>query len=104
VNVRFANGRTPGSWKAHGKYVERDSAKGDVHAKDDQGFAKQGAGDRSDPADRLGLAKTQSLASLADSWQKAGDKRIFKIILSPDMSAGAKIDHEAPRDRGFVAV
>ncbi len=84
VNVRFANGRTPGGWKAHGKYVERDSAKGDVHAKDDPGFAKQGAGDRSDPADRLGLAKTQSLASLADSWQKAGDKRIFKIILSPE--------------------
>lgn len=84
VNVRFANGRTPGGWKAHGKYVERDSAKGEVHAKDDPGFAKHDAGDRSDPADRLGLAKTQSLASLADSWQNAGDKRIFKIILSPE--------------------
>ena len=84
VNVRFANGRTPGGWKAHGKYVERDNAKGEVHAMDDSGLAKQDAGDRSDPADRLGLAKTQSLASLADSWQKAGDKRIFKIILSPE--------------------
>src|ERR1700677_1548653 len=34
VNVRYANGRTPGGWKAHGIYVERESTKGDLRDKD----------------------------------------------------------------------
>ncbi len=29
VNVRYASARTPGGWKAHGTYIERESAKGD---------------------------------------------------------------------------
>ena len=28
VNVRYSNAKTPGGWKAHGTYVERESAKG----------------------------------------------------------------------------
>jgi hypothetical protein len=35
-------------------------------------------------ADRLGLAREHSLDSLAGQWQKAGDERIFKIIISPE--------------------
>jgi hypothetical protein len=35
-------------------------------------------------ADRLGLAREHPLGSLADSWQQAGDERIFKIIVSPE--------------------
>jgi hypothetical protein len=35
-------------------------------------------------ADRLGLARDHPLGSLADGWQKAGDQRIFKIIVSPE--------------------
>jgi hypothetical protein len=34
--------------------------------------------------DRLGLAQEHSLDSLAGQWQKAGDERIFKIIISPE--------------------
>ncbi len=79
VNVRYASGRTPGGWKAHGTYVERESAKGDVRSKDDQRHVDNG--------DRLGSAKERSLASLADSWQSAGDERMFKIILSPEDSS-----------------
>src|SRR3984885_16272444 len=28
VNVLYSNAKTPGGWKAHGTYVERESAKG----------------------------------------------------------------------------
>src|SRR6202035_2679944 len=28
VNARYSNANTPGGWKAHGTYVERESAKG----------------------------------------------------------------------------
>jgi len=69
VNVRYSIARTRGGWKAHGTYIERESAKGDRENPD---------------AERFGLAKEQSLGSLADGWQKAGDRRLFKIILSPE--------------------
>jgi len=69
VNVRYSAARTRGGWKAHGTYIERESAKGDRENPD---------------AERFGLAKEQSLGSLADGWQKAGDRRLFKIILSPE--------------------
>jgi Protein of unknown function (DUF3363) len=83
VNVRYSNAKTPGGWKAHGTYVERESAKGrDV----DDG--KHGAENEVQTAsqDRLGLAKEHSLDSLAGLWQKAGDQRIFKVITSPEDS------------------
>jgi Protein of unknown function (DUF3363) len=83
VNVRYSNAKTPGGWKAHGTYVERESAKGrDV----DDG--KHGAENEVQTAspDRLGLAKEHSLDSLAGLWQKAGDQRIFKVIISPEDS------------------
>ena len=71
VNVRYSAARTHGGWKAHGTYIERESAKGDRENPD---------------AERFGLAKEQSLGSLADGWQKASDRRLFKIILSPEDS------------------
>jgi hypothetical protein len=79
VNVRYTNAKTPGGWKAHGIYVERESAKGDERTKEQQ------RGKENEPLppnpDRLGLAQEQTLASLADTWQKAGDQRIFTIII-----------------------
>jgi hypothetical protein len=82
VNVRYASARTPGGWKAHGTYIERESAKGDrLPTEKETGVA---IGSQVPGADRLGLAKEHQLGSLAESWQKAGDKRIFKIILSPE--------------------
>ena len=82
VNVRYASARTPGGWKAHGTYIERESAKGDrLPNEKETGVAIDSQ--VPDP-DRLGLAQEHQLGSLAESWQKAGDKRIFKIILSPE--------------------
>src|SRR3984885_1427109 len=81
VNVRYSNAKTPGGWKAHGTYVERESAKGR-----DVTDGKYGVEDevQTPHPDRLGLAQERSLDSVADQWQKAGDERIFKIIISPE--------------------
>jgi hypothetical protein len=82
VNVRYASARTPGGWKAHGTYIERESAKGDrLPTEKETGVA---TGSQVPDPDRLGLAQEHQLGSLAESWQRAGDKRIFKIILSPE--------------------
>ena len=82
VNVRYSNARTPGGWKAHGTYVERESAKG----RDVVDGKQYGVNDevRTPSPDRLGLAQEHSLDSLGGQWQKAGDERIFKIIISPE--------------------
>ena len=69
VNVRYSSSRTPGGWKAHGCYLERESAKSDREAQGEE---------------RLGLAKERSLGAVAGEWQKAGDKRLFKIVISPE--------------------
>jgi hypothetical protein len=82
VNVRYSSARTPGGWKAHGTYIERESAKGDRLPAEKQSDA---AIDNQVPnPNRLGLAQEHSLGRLAESWQQAGDKRIFKIIVSPE--------------------
>src|SRR5580700_4967014 len=82
VNVRYSNARTPGGWKAHGTYVERESAK----CRDVTDGKPYGAENelQTPHTDRLGLAHEHSLDSLAGKWQKAGDERIFKIIISPE--------------------
>src|SRR6202046_598971 len=82
VNVRYSNAKTPGGWKAHGTYVERESAKGrDVVDGKQYGVIHEV---QTPSPDRLGLAQEHSLDSLAGQWQKAGDERIFKIIISPE--------------------
>src|SRR6202161_4105124 len=57
VNVRYSNAKTPGGWKAHGTYIERESAKG--RQADD---GKHGAENEEQTAspDRLGLAQEHS--------------------------------------------
>jgi hypothetical protein len=84
VNVRYASARTPGGWKAHGTYIERENAKGDRQPSEREVATEIGS-QVPDP-DRLGLAQEHPLARLAENWQQAGDKRIFKIILSPEDS------------------
>jgi hypothetical protein len=84
VNVRYSNAKTPGGWKAHGTYVERESAKS-RGADDAEQNGTENDVQTTSPG-RLGLAKEHSLDSLAGRWQKAGDQRIFKIIISPEDS------------------
>jgi hypothetical protein len=67
VNVRYASARTPGGWKAHGTYIERESAKGDrVPTEKEKGVLQSAA--RFPP--QTGLAWRRSTNSVR--WLKAG--------------------------------
>lgn len=75
VRVTYAKNKNPGQWKAHGTYIARDSA------------TREGTSSTS------GFDATQTdvnIAALLDAWQKAGDERIFKIIVSPEF--GERMD------------
>jgi hypothetical protein len=69
VRITYSRNKGPGQWKAHGRYLERESATGGTRGKR-SGF----------DGDREGL----DLADIANSWQRAGDERLFKIIVSPE--------------------
>ncbi len=73
VNVRYSSSRVKGAWKAHGKYLERESAAG----------RSDGIGH-----ERLDGRGEESLHSITDQWQRAGDTRLFKIIISPEDATG----------------
>src|ERR1700726_1948713 len=60
VIVRYSNAKTPGGWKAHGTYVERESAK----ATDGKLYGVEHEVQTPHP-DRLGLAQERSLDSVA---------------------------------------
>ena len=73
VRVTYARNTVRGQWRAHGRYVERESAAGNGSA---VGFDGAGAG--IDVAGRL------------ESWQAARDQRLWKIIVSPEF--GERLD------------
>src|SRR5713226_1362148 len=69
VRVSYSANKNPGQWKAHGRYVARESATQGGRAAE-AGFNRI--------QDRLNIAVT------LDNWQRAGDDRVFKIIVSPE--------------------
>ena len=74
VRLTYSSNRISDQWKAHGKYISRDSAtnKAEVEA----GFSAT--------ADGINVATT------LDKWQSARDERLFKLILSPEF--GERVD------------
>ena len=69
VRVTYAKNKNQGQWKAHGRYIARDTA---THG--------------GDPS-RAGFDATRTdinIASVLDGWQRAGDERLFKVIVSPE--------------------
>jgi hypothetical protein len=70
----YAKNATHGQWKAHGRYIARESAR--------QGRAVEPGFD----AAECGI----NIAARLDQWQFAGDERMWKIIVSPEF--GDKID------------
>jgi type IV secretory pathway VirD2 relaxase len=69
VRVTYSKNKNQGQWKAHGRYIARDTA---THG--------------GDPS-RAGFDATRTdinIASVLDSWQRAGDERLFKVIVSPE--------------------
>ncbi|MFN0160970.1 MAG: DUF3363 domain-containing protein [Burkholderiales bacterium] len=71
VRVSYSPNKTKGQWRAHGRYLERDSAIGE-----NRPFGKDSA--QAGLSERLG------------EWQSSRDPRLFKLILSPEF--GERLD------------
>jgi type IV secretory pathway VirD2 relaxase len=76
VRIMYAKNDTAGQWRAHGRYIARGSAtrEGDPKA---VGFDSRG--ESIDIAERL------------EGWQRAGDDRLWKLIVSPEFGDRADL-------------
>ena len=75
VRVTYSPNVVKGQWRAHGRYVARDSATKEGQT-ETAGFDAH--------TDRVDLSKT------LDDWQRAGDERMWKFIISPEF--GERVD------------
>jgi hypothetical protein len=75
VRVTYCSNKAAGQWRAHGRYLARETAT----------ESGRGAGFGPD-ADRV------NTASVLNDWQSAGDERMFKLIISPEF--GERLDLE----------
>jgi type IV secretory pathway VirD2 relaxase len=75
IRATYTRNAVKGQWKAHGRYLARESAqlKGKTAG---TGFDAEGS--VPDPAARM------------DAWQRAGDEQMWKLIISPEF--GDRID------------
>jgi hypothetical protein len=75
VRVTYVGNKAAGQWKAHGRYLSRESA---TH----RTAQRQAGFDESQ--------QKLDVAHQLDEWQQAGDPRLWKIIVSPEF--GEKLD------------
>jgi hypothetical protein len=75
VRVIYSRNTAKGQWGAHGRYVARESA-------------VRGDGGRTAGFD--GGGESIAIARRLDAWQRAGDERMWKIIVSPEF--GEQLD------------
>src|SRR6267143_4606299 len=71
VRVSYSSNKNPGQWKAHGRYVARESAT---------------QGGRPAEAGFDAIEQSLNIPAALESWQVAGDERFFKIIVSPEFA------------------
>jgi type IV secretory pathway VirD2 relaxase len=76
VRVMYAKNTVAGQWRAHGRYLARESA---THESDSKTV---GFDDRGESID---------IAAELESWQKAGDERLWKLIVSPEFGERADL-------------
>jgi len=69
VKVSYVASRSPGGWRAHGRYLAKEGA---------QRKGERGTGFDQERDSGIGIA-----AKLG-AWQEAGDQRLFKLIVSPE--------------------
>jgi hypothetical protein len=74
VRITYTKNKIAGQWRAHGRYIAREGAAGEKSA----GFSNEGEG--AEPSQAL------------DTWQKEGDARLWKFIVSPEF--GERVDLE----------
>ncbi len=77
VRVTYSRNKNAGQWKAHGHYLARERAT-EKREKNAAAFSRSETG--------------VEIARRLDDWQRAGDERLFKIIVSPEF--GDRIDLE----------
>ena len=75
VRVTYSRNKLKGQWRAHGRYVAREGA---TRATDPGPAGFDGHNESVDIVERLG------------SWQRTGDERMWKLIISPEF--GERID------------
>ena len=80
VRVSYSANKNPGQWKAHGRYVARESAT--------QGGKAAEAGFNA-------TDQNLSIGTTLDNWQSAGDERLFKIIVSPEFADRLNLKQQA---------
>ena len=69
VRVTYLNNKTRGQWRAHGRYLARESAT------------------QNNPVEGVGFGREDQkidIAARLEDWQKAGDERMWKLIISPE--------------------
>ena len=76
--MTYLNNRTRGQWKAHGRYLARESATGGEYG----------------PAGFNHWRDSVDVVRELNRWQLAGDQRVWKIILSPEF--GDRVDLRRP--------
>jgi len=79
VRTMYTANKTPGQWKAHGRYIARESAGGTV-----LGSLTTSGVDARD----LPLEPAKELAR----WQTEGDPRLWKLIVSPEFGERLDLD------------
>jgi type IV secretory pathway VirD2 relaxase len=77
VRVLYSKNTTRGQWRAHGRYIARESAVAEGNAKT-AGFDKS--------------SNELDIEGHLNAWQKAGDERLWKFIISPEF--GDRLDME----------
>ena len=77
VRTMYSANKTTGQWRAHGRYIARESAGGAAFCSGRNGI-REGGGLAVDPAKEL------------ERWQSEGDPRLWKLIVSPEF--GERLD------------
>jgi type IV secretory pathway VirD2 relaxase len=75
IRITYAKNKIAGQWRAHGRYIARESAIRDCAA----GFNSNSAA--VEPAQAL------------NNWQKGGDARLWKLIVSPEFGDRVDLHH-----------
>ncbi len=75
VRVTYARNAVKGQWRAHGRYIARDSATRPLEI---------GLGAFSNKSEAL------DMTAILDGWQRSGDERMWKLIVSPEF--GERVD------------
>ena len=76
VRVVYSKNATAGQWRAHGRYLVRESVTFDGGSR---GIGFDGKHESAEVVQRL------------EDWQKAGDERLWKIIISPEFGDRADL-------------